>query len=361
MLLPGFGAEKQQLLAKSSVLVIGAGGLGCPVLMYLTAAGVGTIGIVDGDVVEMSNLHRQVLFSESDLGKSKAVVAGEKLQKQNSKVNFRIFNQRILPENAVKIIESFDLVVDGSDNFPTRYLVNDACVLLDKPLVYGSIYRFEGQVAVFNLADDNGMKTNYRDLFPESPDSDQIPNCAEAGVLGILPGLIGSLQANEALKILTGLGNPLINQILTYNMLNNSTYIMDLYPNSKSGILMPKNQEELRVTDYDVQCGIFQIENIPAEELESFLESGMNIRLLDVREEFEMPKMDQSSVISIPLGELKERVGELENDVPILVFCQSGKRSLLAASIISEREPNLKIYNLQGGINQWISFQDQLK
>ncbi len=361
MLLPEFGQEKQQRLSAAKVLVIGAGGLGCPILLYLAAAGVGTIGIVDGDVVELSNLHRQVLFSESDIGESKALAAATKLQALNKEVHFRTFNEYINPKNAAAIIGSFDLVADGSDNFPTRYLVNDACVLLDKPLVYGSIYRFEGQVAVFNIPDTKGAKTNYRDLFPESPDAAQIPNCAEAGVLGVLPGIIGGFQANEALKILTGLGMPLINQLMTYNSLNNATYIMDLFPNPQASELIPGSLEELSLTDYEISCGFLQVENVMAGELETFVTTQKNIQLLDVREPHEFPKLTAFPYLSIPLGQLKQRLGELDSSKKLLVFCQSGKRSIQAAEIISSGGLDCKIYNLQGGMNEWISIKSRIK
>jgi sulfur-carrier protein adenylyltransferase/sulfurtransferase len=354
LLLPGFGTEKQKLLSDARVLVIGAGGLGCPVLLYLTAAGVGTIGIVDGDTVELSNLHRQVLFSESDIGKSKALTAVKKLQDHNQQVKFETFNFRLTRENAVSVLESFDLVIDGSDNFPTRYLVNDVCVLMDKPLVYGSIYRFEGQVAVFNVPDDKGLKTNYRDLFPETPDPDQIPNCAEAGVLGVLPGIIGSLQANEAIKIISGLGKPLINRILTFNTLSNVTYTLDLYPHPNSSSFIPKSLQEISKTDYEVSCEFINVENVPAEELMDLLESNPHITLLDVRESFEMPKLQGFPYTSIPLGELTNRMGELKGNQEILVFCQSGKRSIQAAEIIKQNLQDIKLYNLDGGMNKWV-------
>ena len=217
VILPGFGQEGQAKLKQASVLVIGAGGLGCPVLLYLAAAGVGRIAVVDGDVISQSNLNRQVLYGENDLGKNKAETAIRYFQEKYSDIQWTAIPEFITVDNAQAFIFHYDLVIDGSDNFPTRYLVNDACVLLKKPLVYGSIYQHEGQVSVFNVG---SHPCNYRDVFPSPPAPQEIPNCAETGVLGVLPGIIGNLMALEAIKVLSGLGKPLSNKLLLFNSLD---------------------------------------------------------------------------------------------------------------------------------------------
>jgi adenylyltransferase/sulfurtransferase len=215
LLLSGFGKGNQIKLKQSKVLVVGAGGLGCPVLLYLSAAGVGTIGIVDYDTVDITNLQRQVLYTEGDIGASKAKSAATRLSQLNSHINFQSIEAKLNSENCLEILRPYDVIVDGTDNFATRYLLNDACILLDKPIVYGSILKFEGHVSVFNFKKQNGdYSSNYRDLFPTPPDPDSVPNCEEAGVLGVLPGMIGTIQANEVIKILTGIHEPLIDTLL---------------------------------------------------------------------------------------------------------------------------------------------------
>ena len=214
ILLKEFGIDAQQKLLQAKVLVIGAGGLGCPALQYLVAAGIGTIGIVDDDIVSLNNLHRQVLYTVNDIGLSKAEVAAEKLKALNDEINIISYNERLTNKNALALLMNMILLVDGTDNFSSRYMINDACVLLNKPLVYGAISKFEGQVAVFNIKDEIQIRAiNYRDLFPTPPKDDEVLNCAEAGVLGVLPGIIGTMQANETIKLITGIGKPLINTI----------------------------------------------------------------------------------------------------------------------------------------------------
>ena len=248
LVLQDFGPENQIKLKQSKVLVVGAGGLGSPVLLYLAAAGVGTIGIVDFDNVDISNLQRQVLFTELDVGKNKAEAAAARLREKNSLVNYHPFPIQITSENALSMIRDYDLIVDGTDNFPTRYLLNDAAVLSDKPLVYGSILKFEGQVSVFNVRNEKGYSANYRDLFPVPPHPSSVPNCAEAGVLGILPGIIGSLQANESIKLLTGIGEPLINRLLIFDSLSLEQSIIQYQDrNARSAIKT--------LIDYDEFCG----------------------------------------------------------------------------------------------------------
>jgi len=237
------GSVGQNKITQAKVLIIGAGGLGCPALQYLAAAGVGTIGIVDFDVVELSNLQRQILYTVDDIGQSKATTAAKKLEALNPEIKIESYNVQITNKNALDILENYDLIIDGSDNFATRYLINDACVLLDKSLVYGAVLRFEGQIGVFNLVDkDTNSKTNYRDLFPKPPDLDSAISCNDLGVLGVIPGIIGTMQATEALKIITGIGKPLVNKIISYNALENTFYDFEIVANANSSIDYPKSK-----------------------------------------------------------------------------------------------------------------------
>lgn len=251
IILKELGKEGQHKLKLAKVLVVGAGGLGCSALQYITAAGVGTIGIVDFDVIEISNLHRQVLYSFDDIGKPKAETAATKLRAMNPNAEYSVYPYSLTQHNALEIISEYDLVIDGTDNFIGRYILNDACVLLSKPFVYGAVSGFEGQVGVFNLADKlEGKKSNYRDLFPQPPDPAASMSCSEAGVLGVLPGIIGTLQATEAIKIITGIGKPLANTILTYNALHNSFYEFHISPVEKANDRMPSDENEFRNFDY---------------------------------------------------------------------------------------------------------------
>src|SRR5258705_2623718 len=256
IILPEFGEEGQQKLIFAKVLVIGAGGLGCPALQYLTAAGIGTIGIVDDDVVALNNLHRQVLYSVNDIGLSKAERATQILQQLNPEIKIIAYNERLTTQNALSLIDEFDIIIDGTDNFSTRYMINDACVLLNKPLVYGAISQFEGQVSVFNPQPLKGSNeaVNYRDLFPDPPRDGEVLNCAEAGVLGVLPGIIGSMMANETIKLIAGIGELLVNRLLTYNALTNQVYELKLPVNEETCKLLPKNKTEFLNTDYEWLC-----------------------------------------------------------------------------------------------------------
>ncbi|MDP5090184.1 MAG: HesA/MoeB/ThiF family protein, partial [Saprospiraceae bacterium] len=218
--LPGFDENAQMALKNSTVLVVGAGGLGCPILLYLAAAGIGRIGIVDFDIIEIENLHRQILFDESDVGRHKAIVAGEKIKKLHPYVNIEVFNKAIDYENVTTIIYDYDVIVDGSDNFATRYLLNDACVIMDKPYIYGAVFQYEGQVSSFNVLLDNKRSCNYRNIYPEPPETGVIPSCAEGGVLGVLPGIIGSVQAMEVIKLITGLGELIVNSTWIFDALS---------------------------------------------------------------------------------------------------------------------------------------------
>ena len=351
IILPEFGEEAQQKLLNAKILVIGAGGLGCPVLQYLTAAGVGTIGIVDDDVVALNNLHRQVLYSVNDIGLSKAKRAAHILQQLNPEIKIISFNERMATQNALTLIDDFDIIIDGTDNFSTRYMINDACVLLNKPLVYGAISQFEGQVSVFKNKNDNDV--NYRDIFPDPPKDGEVLNCAEAGVLGVLPGIIGTMMANETIKLITGIGEPLTDQLFTYNALNNQVYVLNLSARKETRSLIPKNEKEFLQIDYAWLCAspVEQAE-IDSAFFNRMVEKG-NIDVIDVRELHEMPAVNEFDHIRIPLAQLADNTSLIKSDI-VIAFCQSGKRSLQAAKILSGIFGDKKnIYSLRGGIVEW--------
>ena len=355
IILKEFGEAGQQKLLQAKVLVIGAGGLGCPVLQYLTAAGVGTLGIVDDDTVALTNLHRQVLYSVKDIGSFKAEIATSVLQQLNPEINIIPFNQRLIVENALELIRPFDIVIDGTDNFSTRYMINDACVLLDKPLVYGAISQFEGQVTIFSPHSSKGDEqgVNYRDLFPQPPKDDEVLNCAEAGVLGVLPGIIGTMMANETIKLITGIGEPLINRLLTYNALNNQIYELELTAREETRSLIPENEILFKQMDYEWLCASsaksFEIDR---DEFDALLENEM-IDIIDVRELNELPEVNEFYHQKIPLKQITEPNMGIKADT-VVVFCQSGKRSKQAAILLSGIfGTTKKIYSLKGGIENW--------
>jgi adenylyltransferase/sulfurtransferase len=342
LILPEIGTAGQEKLKQAKVLVIGAGGLGCPVLQYLVAAGVGHIGIADDDVVDATNLHRQVLYSMADLGRNKAETAAQKMALLNPFVQLQAIPVRLVQENIATVMEPYDIIIDGSDNFPTRYLVNDACVQTGKPLVFGSIFKFEGQVSVFNY---KGGPT-YRCLFPEPGNT---PNCAEIGVLGVLPGIIGCYMANEVLKLICRIGEPLSGKLLVINTLDNTTQLLHFsrtVPLAPSVPAMPATQAQTTAA-----AGIT---NITADELSSLLrEQTDTVFLLDVREEAEVERRSIPGAHHIPLGSLAQRVNELPAGKTIVVYCQSGKRSQLAAALLQTQLPQTTIVQLQGGIETW--------
>ena len=355
VILPEFGEEGQQKLLEAKILVIGAGGLGCPALQYLTAAGIGTIGIVDDDVVALNNLHRQVLYSVNDIGLSKAKRAAHILQQLNPEIKIISYNERLATQNALTLIDDFDIILDGTDNFSTRYMINDACVLLNKPLVYGAISQFEGQVSVFNPQPLKGSNeaVNYRDLFPDPPKDGEVLNCAEAGVLGVLPGIIGTMMANETIKLITGIGEPLTDQLFTYNALNNQAYILHLSARKETRSLIPRNKKEFLQTDYEWLCASpVQQAEIDSDIFNSMVAKG-NIDVIDVRELHEMPAVNEFNHIRIPLAQLADNTLLIKFDT-VIAFCQSGKRSLQAANILSAIfGDKKKIYSLRGGIVEW--------
>ena len=355
IVLPQLGEPGQQKLLQAKLLVIGAGGLGCAMLPYLAAAGIGHIGICDDDTVQLHNLHRQVLYNNSQIGMQKATCAAAFINSLNPDTVVSIYTERLTNKNALSIFNSYDIIADGTDNFATRYLINDACVLLNKPLVFGAIGMFEGQVAVFNHTTTDGQATcNYRDIFPEPPAENEIPNCAAAGVLGVVPGIIGSMQANEIIKIITGIGKPLYNQLLVYNALDCGTVKLTISKNNLADKFMPADEKAFAEHNYTIACSTAgeAIKEITAAEL--FLLPAGSFQLIDVRKEEEQPKIVKEELIKIELSTLNERTGLLTAPVLITV-CQTGVRSKQAAIMLMKIfGNNKKIYSLNGSIFQLI-------
>lgn len=321
--LPEVGLEGQKKLKEAKVLLVGAGGLGCPIALYLAAAGVGTLGIVDFDVVDESNLQRQILYSVDQIGKSKAESAKERLAQLNPHVKVNLYKEALTSKNALSIIKNYDLVLDGTDNFPTRYLVNDACVLLGKTNVYGSIFRFDGQVSVFNYEDG----PCYRCLYPSPPPPGLVPSCAEGGVLGVLPGIIGTLQANEAIKIILGKGEPLKGRFLLFDALSMEFNEMKAKRDPECAICGDHpSQKEL--IDYQQFCGITQKEKpydeISVWDLKKRLEEKKDFQFIDVRESFEREIATIEGTIHIPLNTFSEKIKDLDPTTEIVIHCKMG-------------------------------------
>ena len=339
--LPGFDVHAQLALKKSTVLVVGAGGLGCPILLYLAAAGIGKIGIVDFDIIEIENLHRQILFDESDVGRYKSIVAGEKIKKLHPYVNIEVFNKAIDYENVTSIISDYDVIVDGSDNFATRYLLNDACVIMDKPYIYGAVFQYEGQVSSFNVLLDNKRSCNYRNIYPEPPESGVIPSCAEGGVLGVLPGIIGSVQALEVIKLITGLGELIVNSTWIFDALSMESH--KIYITNPIPFII---NEIIPIPNYCIPSVINEI-----EYSEHWEENFKNYQLIDVRTEEERRQKNIGG-IHIPLSEMKEEYHKIIYDEKeILFYCQTGRRSRQAAQIFQQlTDGKKKVYSLKGGL-----------
>ncbi len=355
--LPGFGIEAQIKLLESSVLVIGAGGLGSPLLLYLAAAGVGRLGIVDYDNVDETNLQRQIIHDVSWLNRPKVESAKNKLNQINPNLTVEVFNLRIDSGNALELIKNFDIVCDGTDNFKSRYLINDACYLTSKPYIYGSILQFEGQASVFNLTSNS---PNYRDLVPSPPPPGLVPSCSEAGVIGVLPGIIGTIQATETIKILTGIGKTLDGRLLVYDALDMKF----------RELLIKKDKEQKPITkliDYDDFCKITKdnsqsTDEITASELNILINKDNRILTLDVRtnDERSICKIDQS--IHIPLDKLNEKanIKRLRDNIPgrkLIIYCKAGYRSKLAVDILAKH--NINSASLAGGIISWIKEVDR--
>jgi adenylyltransferase/sulfurtransferase len=357
--LPEFGLVGQQKLKQGGVLIVGAGGLGSPAALYLAAAGVGRIGLVDFDAVDVTNLQRQIMYTTSDVGKQKLDVSAQRLRALNPEIEIRTHAQRLTRDNAFDVIPDYDVVIDGTDNFPTRYLVNDACVLWRKPYVYGSILRFDGQVAVF----DAQHGPCYRCLFREPPPPGLVPNCADGGVLGVLPGIIGSLQALEAVKLLTGVGQPLIGRLVLFDGLTMRFRELKLKKHAECPIC-GEHPTITGLIDYEEFCGYTPNgamqeeaepnEEITAEELKARLDRGERPLLLDVREPFEwnIVNLGEYGARMIPLNELPERESELDAEQELIVYCRTGARSGRAAEFLRARGFH-NVLNLKGGVRGW--------
>jgi len=362
LIMPEVGIEGQKKLKNSRVLCIGAGGLGSPLALYLAAAGVGTLGILDFDVVDFSNLQRQVIHSENTVGTPKVESARDRLLELNSDTNIVTYNEMLNSDNAMDIMKNYDVVVDGTDNFATRYLTNDACVFLGIPNVYGSIFRFEGQVSVF----DAKRGPCYRCLYPEPPPPGLVPSCAEGGVLGILPGVVGTMQASEVVKLIIGEGTPLIGRLLFIDVLEMEPRILKLRKDPDCPVC-GENPTITELIDYQEFCGIDRgeeaqeekprVEEITVEQFSSIKENKADFVLIDVREphEYDICSIEGSRLI--PLGELKDRMDELDPKDDIVVHCHHGGRSMKAATFLVEQGFS-KVKNLKGGIDEWAEKYD---
>lgn len=364
--LPDIGMEGQKKLKAASVLLIGAGGLGSPLAMYLAAAGIGRLGLVDYDVVDYTNLQRQVLYTTQDVGRHKLDVAKERIQALNPHVQVDVYNVPLTSANALELFEPYDIIIDGTDNFPTRYLVNDACVMLGKPNVYGSIFRFEGQVSVFHAQEG----PCYRCLYPEPPPPGVVPNCAEGGVLGILPGIVGTMQASEAVKLITGAGETMIGRLMLFDALLMEFTDLKLRKNPNCKVC-GANPTVTELIDYEQFCGMpahdrseftnpdeedttMEVRQLSPEQLNARLEKGDNLMILDVREQHEwnISNLAHLGSVLIPMREVLGRLDELDPNAEIVVQCRSGGRS---AAVIRELAPRgfKNLWNLDGGINRW--------
>lgn len=340
--LPGFGETAQQRLQQAKVLIVGAGGLGCPAAQYLTAAGVGELGVADFDVVSISNLHRQVLFGPDDVGKKKATVACEKLQQQNPAIKLIVHDLQVSSDNVTDLIKPYDIVVDCSDNFDTRYLINDACVIAGKPLVYGAIYQFEGQAAVWNITKADGSRSpNYRDLFPQV-NATQIPNCADGGVIPTLAGIIGCIQANEAIKYITQTGELLVGKVMIFDSFSMQSRVIKLgkVTNTNVRSLIPST-EIATLTVAEVKQGL----------------ANNTLELVDIRTDQERDEIDIGGV-HFEADELDENMDYLTDTSTKVLYCSSGKRSAEAVKYIREKSPEAKVYSLAGGLKAWFEYSE---
>jgi sulfur-carrier protein adenylyltransferase/sulfurtransferase len=357
IIIPDFGFEAQKKLKASKVLVIGSGGLGSPALLYLAAAGVGTIGIIDFDVVDDSNLQRQVLFGVDAIGQPKVEAAKKRLELLNPYIDIKVYNQQLTSKNALDIIRDYDVVADGTDNFPTRYLVNDACVLLGKPNVYASIFQFEGQVSVFNYVNKEGeLGPNYRDLYPTPPPPGLVPSCAEGGVLGVLPGIIGSLQALEVIKVITGVGETLSGRFFLFDALNFESRTFKIKRNTANPV-NGANPTITELIDYEQFCGVKAVEKpikeITAKELYDLQVRGEDIQIIDVREPHEYEIANINGEL-IPLATVAANADRIDRNKKVIVHCKMGGRSAKAIHELEESFGFTNLYNLKGGILGWI-------
>ncbi|MBI4647161.1 MAG: molybdopterin-synthase adenylyltransferase MoeB [Bacteroidia bacterium] len=351
IILHELGQEGQEKLKNAKVLVIGAGGLGCPVLMYLSAAGVGTIGIIDYDVVDETNLHRQILFSDSDIDKPKVLVAKERLAIMNPHVNYHAHFTKLNKNNALDIIRNYDIVVEGSDNFPTKFLVNDACVILKKPFVLGAIHKFEGQLSVFNY---QGGPT-YRCFCSEQPDPLEAPTCAEIGVMGVLPGIIGCLQANETIKIITGLGQVLSGKMLLFDALTLDYHLVTLSKDEK-------NSQIKELSDHYDFCtpDCKSIKQISAIELKQKIADNEDIQIIDIREPSEYEKFNITGKL-IPFTEIPEKYIMISKTKQVIVICRWGIKSLSVIRYLENKHGYTNLYSLSDGLAEWINLFGKTK
>ena len=362
LLIPEVGLDGQRKLKGSSALIIGTGGLGSPVALYLAAAGVGRIGLVDYDVVDSSNLQRQIIHGTSTIDKLKVESARDRMLDVNPDIEVEIYNEPFTSENAMRIAQDYDILIDGTDNFPTRYLTNDVSVFLGKPNVYGSIFRFDGQASVFYAKEG----PCYRCLFPEPPPPGLVPSCAEGGVLGVLPGTIGTVQATEALKMLLGIGSPLTGKLLLYNALDMSFDFVTLKKNPKCRVCGP-DADIKELIDYEEFCGVPGHDHdegsagdkwdITAPELSERMKHN-HLKLLDVREPHELQISALPDALNIPLGTLAARLSELDSAEEMVILCKSGTRSTRALELLVTAGFK-KVKNLKGGINAWAQEVDQ--
>jgi molybdopterin/thiamine biosynthesis adenylyltransferase/rhodanese-related sulfurtransferase/molybdopterin converting factor small subunit len=350
LIIPEVGLEGQRRLKAARVLVIGTGGLGAPSSLYLAAAGVGTIGLIDFDTIDETNLHRQILFSDKQIGKSKVLTAKERLSETNPNITIKTYEEPLTSDNALEIFKGYDVIMDGTDNFPTRYLTNDACVKLGKPNVYASIFRFEGQATVF----DAKKGPCYRCLYPKPPPPGLVPSCAEGGVLGVLPGLVGLIQATETIKLILNKGEPLIGRLLIYDALSMSFDELKIKKNPNCPVCS-KDPDSVKLIDYQQFCGIEKMPDVAVvapKVLKEELSNGKKVLLLDVREphEYDIVHLEGSKLV--PLGELPERVNELDTADEIVVYCHTGGRSARATDFLRGLGFK-KVRNLEGGIDDW--------
>jgi len=356
IIIPDFGMEAQQKLKAARVLVVGSGGLGSPLLLYLVAAGVGTIGIVEFDTVDDSNLQRQVLYGQEDVGRLKADAAKARLVSLNPHIDIVLHHTRLTSENALDIVRQYDVVADGTDNFPTRYLVNDACVLAGKTNVYASIFQFEGQVSVFNYTNNAGETgPNYRDLYPVPPPPGLVPSCAEGGVLGVLPGIIGSMQASEVIKVVTGVGEPLSGRLFIFDALQFETRIFKIRRRSDNP-LNGDNPSIRQLVDYEFFCGLKELKpvrEITVEELLNWQTAGEQFQLIDVREPAEYESVNLGALL-VPLSTVSEKQHHIARDRKVVIHCKSGARSARAIRELEDKFGFDNLYNLKGGITEYL-------
>lgn len=354
LLIPAIGIKGQLALKNASVLMIGAGGLGCPALLYLAAAGVGRLGIIDADQINVSNVHRQVLFRITDEGQNKVDVAKRRLQKLNPYIEIETWIERFNLDNAQALVADYDIIVDGTDNFTAKYLINDACFYGGKPLVYGAIMQFEGHVTVFNALDEQGRRgANYRDLYDGPPDAALAPNCAEAGVLGVLPGMIGCFQANEVIKLITGIGRPLVNRLMVYDALEATSREIVFSPVGDNPLRDPLRQPVLE--EMAQVCSAPGVTDDFMLSIEDFAEliSETSIHLIDVREGHEREQVSIGGE-HVPLEQVGERVAQCLSDRPIVLYCQSGVRSHKVARILAQQALRSPIFSLKGGLSAFL-------